>query len=73
MSSFFFLSQFIDRFSVRLRELQHEIKSPYFPILHRFLHFAFIKSQAIPNKILNVLIHLDQGRTRGLFVIGFGE
>ena len=52
-------SLFIALFSEGLRGQQLEIKLPHFTVFHHTHCFAWVKSQAIPHKILNVvLIHL---------------
>ena len=45
-------SFFIDCFFVRIAGQQHAIKLPHLTV---FLHFAWVKFQAIPSKILNVI------------------
>ena len=54
MFFFFFSSFFITRFSLRVGG-QLKIKPPHLAVFHHILHFAWVKSQAIPSKILNVI------------------
>ena len=55
------LSLFIALFPVRVTwAAQLEIKRPHFTVFHHPHHFAWVKPQGIPPKILNViLIHLQ--------------
>ena len=38
-----------------LRGQQLEIEPPHFTVFHHLHHFAWVKSQAVPSKILNVI------------------
>ena len=42
--------------SVRLRVQQLEIKPPHFAVFDHLHHFAWVESQAIPSKVLNVIV-----------------
>ena len=42
-------------FPCGLRGQQLEIKPPHLKVFHHLHHFAWVKSQAIPSKILNVI------------------
>ena len=54
------LPLFIVPFLVRIARQQLKIKLPHFTVFHHPHHFAWVKSQATPLKILNIiLIHLQ--------------
>ena len=50
-----FLLSSLPAFPCGLRGQQFEIKPPHLTIFHHIHHFAWVKSQAIPSKILNVI------------------
>ena len=52
---FYFLLSSLPAFPLGLRWQQLEFKPPHITVFHHFHHFALVKSQAIPSKILNVI------------------
>ena len=50
-----FLLSSLPAFPGGLREEQLEIKPPHLTVFHHLHHFAWVKSQAVPSKILNVI------------------
>ena len=61
----FFVSFCTTLFSVRVAGAAARDKQPHLTVFHHMHHFAWVKFQAIPSKILSVIGPLNLGRPTG--------